>query len=344
MLLKTQEKIKIGELAFLAGSFAVGLGIHFTSIQDFNDLLTGGVVEANLCGAIGCSPYIIDLLTTFRREVNTSDLQEIKKLYNQFITNVSDFSKKLNFNDPVSLFTMYQFMYRNGYVSKDNKSKYDIDMKDFSSLNGVDVIRGTGVCRSYASFLTDLFNERGMYSSNLLVNTTKDVLLNGDHLGNYPTREHSEQTKKMVDIVMKYTNMTGISNHVVTLVADEDNSFVFDPTNDLFLVKGENNRLLLANDQDYFMRISPTMYRFHYLLKSMNHLDKYSSVEEKLELPTVPYRVYRRMYLDALQKCKRNIEGFKDFYLTNQSLIEDITNLSNEQDGLIKRICPIIKK
>ena len=88
-----------------------------------------------------------------------------------------------------------------------------------------------------------------------------------------------------------------------------------------------------------------TLNTFHNLLgqfpDGINLIKKYHTFTK----PTISYEEYQKRYLETLKLCIQNEKLFQEFYHQNQKNIDEIYNLSQEQNGLIKRLIPInIKK
>lgn len=127
-------------------------------------------------------PRLVDIMLPTRIEFKTDDYKEIKNLYDKIINNLVSFFEEQNISDPVEIFTIYQFMYRNGYLSFNHNFNYDIDMKDLSRLNGTDLIRSTGVCKIITSFLTDVYKKMDYDSCNYFVKKIAKVISITNHL------------------------------------------------------------------------------------------------------------------------------------------------------------------
>ena len=85
---------------------------------------------------------MFDVCTSFRTQTITREYKELNELYKEVITSTGHLIKKFEFNDPISIFAVYIYMYRSGYLSNDKCFEYSTNMKDFSRLFGLDVIRG----------------------------------------------------------------------------------------------------------------------------------------------------------------------------------------------------------
>ena len=181
----------------------------------------------------------------------------MKNMYNKIISNLAEFLKKQNLTEPIEVFTIYQFMLRNGFLSQNKHFEYNFDMKDLSKLLGADVIRGTGVCRTIASFLTDVYKELGYNSSNLIVSVNYDALNNIERLGNYPRKVSNPKTKKLLKTGMNTLTNLSIPDHLITLLEKDNKIYILDPTNDGIFKKGKDNKnLILPNNEKETIKIS----------------------------------------------------------------------------------------
>lgn len=346
MKLKDLEKIKLIETALMLG-IPLGMILFTGNPENASQAATWQEAITNqipnnflLYSTLSTIPRLTDCLITARIEPTTEDYKQIKNLYNNIITNLANFLKEQNITDPVEIFTVYQFMYRNGYLSYNHNFNYDIDMKDLSKLNGVDVVRGTGVCRSISSFLTDLYKEMGYDSCNLLVNANRTVLNNIDRQGNYPKWKINKKTSGFVKTISKLSGVIPMSNHLITLVEKDGKTYVFDPTNDAFLIKGKNNELILPHQKDGRMKISYFVNCVHKILGQTGALKSKTQIEEHLQNPTIDYETYTEIYKNTLIYIRNNISLFQQFYENNNSLYLELFQKINVQSGLISRLYP----
>ena len=346
MKLKDLEKIKLLETALMLG-IPMGMMILSNNPESVSHAETLREAMLNklpdnfeLYTTLAAIPRLTDALIAARLEPLTEDYKQLKNLYNNIIINLANFLKEQNITDPVEIFTVYQFMYRNGYLSYNHNFNYDIDMKDLYKLNGADVVRGTGVCRSISSFLTDLYKEMGYDSCNLLVNANRTVLNNIDRQGDYPKWKISKKTSGFVKTISKVSSVIPMSNHLITLLEKDGKTYVFDPTNDAFLIKGKNNELILPDQKDGRMKISYFMNCVHRILGQTGNLKSKSQIEDYLQNPTIDYETYKEIYKNTLIYIRNNISLFQQFYENNNSLYLDLFQKINDQSGLTSRLYP----
>jgi hypothetical protein len=234
-------------------------------------------------------------------------------------------------------------MYRNGYLSFNHNFNYDIDMKDMAKLNGADVVRGTGVCRSIASFLTDLYKAMGYNASNLVVSANRTVLNNIDRQGDYPKWKISRKTNGFVKTISRFSDIVPISNHLINMVEKDGITYVFDPTNDAFLVKGGMNKFVLPEKKEGRMAFSYLQQLFARINGSMGDISSCWQLYNDLQNPTIDYEEYKSIYKKTLTFIKENKLMFEEFYSKNQQLYVELFEKLSSQSSLLLRMYPELK-
>lgn len=343
MKLKTQELIRQIELySYLGVSLATVLlnaNYDFQSINEINQFLQQNQIDMQQIRIFLSNLYSLDIMTSFRTQTLTEEYKQLDGLYKEIIKNTGEFYKNFGIDHPVCIFAMYVYMYRNGYFSYDKQFQYSTKMKDFARLNGLDVIRGYGVCRSIGSMLTDIYQGMNMTSYNLLVNTNAETISKFTKLCPTALTKDNKGTVNFVKFVTVFTKYIPLSNHLITMVEKENVNYIFDPTNDGFLCKGNGNCLVVANDSNYHMKKHNNIL-FTVLGQYSGGLDIHQQ-RQQLELPTISFEEYKSLYLQTLNLCLKNQDLFEKFYQDNYQYMHDIESISKEQSGYIKRLFPL---
>ena len=287
--------------------------------------------------------YNIDFITSFHTQTITSEYKEIKKNYNVVLKNIEILINELNFKDPVQIFSLYVYMYVNGYLSINKHFEYSSDMKDFSKMSGVDVIRGNGVCRSISGMLTDIYSQVGynsvalpVYANNSSIKNLQNLYYKSDNIS-MVVNGNSKTLVKFIEIL---TKIIPLSNHQITMVEKDNINYIFDPTNDGFLKRSKHNKLLVPESKDY-MNFKLFSYLLFDILGIYNNKNIYK-LYKQLSLPTITNSEYKKIYLESLKICKDNIDILEKFYNENSDIYNDICNISNKQRGIIGRLYPVI--
>lgn len=330
MEMKMQDNIRKVEII----SFIIASIIRENNI-DIN--LDNETIETiyDIAGTI----YYIDVITAGYTQRITKEYKELKEMYDEIIKNTSSMLKELNVSDPTTLFALYVYLYRSGYLSYNHLFKYSNNMKDFPLLQGIDVVRGTGVCRSISSFFTDLCIEQGLNASNISVNTTSATCRGLQKMSPIELAE-DKQSQKFVKTVSTLTKLIPLPNHLITLVEDNEMCYIFDPTNDGYLLPTAKNRLIVPSNPELSMTYRSRMQSIQRLYGIME-LQSNRRIQKVLKLPSISEEVFSSKYIEALKLCKNQLL-FEKLYQDNYELYKGIYEISEEQKDLIRRLIPII--
>ena len=136
--------------------------------------------------------------------------------YNNIINNVANLIKKLNISNPDDIFYLVSLLIQSGELSIDKTFCYDNENAwDIRGYGGIDVLKGTAVCRHEAALLSDILNKCG-YDSSVVIN--------------------SFSTNNIED---KY--------HTVVFLYDDDSYKIYDPTNSCTGFNNEKLEIYLTN-------------------------------------------------------------------------------------------------
>lgn len=288
------------------------------------------------------APFAIGTVVQFYAEKVTDEYKDLKIYYDKIIDNFISFANSLDLKDPIEIFSLYVYMYRGGYLSYNHQFTYDTDMKDLSLLNGLDVIRGTGVCRSITSMLTDIYQKMGLRSSNLSVNTDRKTIQGLSHL--CPLKlEKSEKGGKFAKIIGDFTKVIKLPNHLITIVDDTNYSYPLDPTNDGILYPSKFGKLRVHNNPKLGMQNYVSILTLQSLIGNFTNPNKIPGVLKQLSMDTVELSTFEFLYRSTLKSIERNQEELEQFYSENKNLYEQIYLESENINSLIGRTIPVIK-
>ena len=98
----------------------------------------------------------------------TKDIKEIRSLYQEFITNYNKLNRIFDLNNPIQIYTMFNYLLYKGYLSIDKNFEFsNKEARDIKGLYGTNVISGKAVCRHISAMLTDILNNYGIESNQL---------------------------------------------------------------------------------------------------------------------------------------------------------------------------------
>lgn len=116
------------------------------------------------------SAALYAFLVFSRLENYTKEMVTIKSAYGEVLDNYANLMNKFDLNNPIQISTMHANMVEDGYLSVNNKFKFDRkNVYDYNGINGANIINGHGVCRHYAALLSDLLNRMNIDAFNLTV-------------------------------------------------------------------------------------------------------------------------------------------------------------------------------
>lgn len=310
--------------------------------------LSHSYVDASLISyALSAFGYyeVISLYTNNNKE-KTIDGKEVLKLYREFIRRYGKLNRELELDNPIEIFTLFNYLYNNGYLSKDKKFKYNLDAKTYNvgALLGANVIAGEGVCRHISGMLSDIMNENNIDSINL------SVYLNNYFISYEPSYLVSNRQKELFDwakanVLDKnfYGRTSGIigqsipqpvliekvdynllgkisGNHAITYVRDNDINYYLDPTSGNILRMNPIDNKLYSSSEVLKIKspgaklIVSDKTRYKELFDKSKEYTGGISLEEESEL-------IKKAHLTI----EDNQDIFEDFYNNNKELYSEIT-------------------
>ena len=276
----------------------------------------------------------------------TTDVKELREMYNLFVKNYNKLNKAFDFNDPLQIQTLYYFLYRNGYLSVNhefifkNKAKSDT----IPSILGTDIINGKGVCRNISGLFSDILNDYGIEAYNIgvfingyyvlqsrsLLKSTKDDLkkwiderlpegLRKDiELCSIDNLKDEYYKLKIVDRDLKpILKLTG--NHAITYAFNEGKEYFLDPTQESMYRKGVDGK---AYDQSSKVEINKLSSRIF-----LGDEDRYNNLMSRLRLmyPTITHEEEYETIRKVKKLIDENKDMFERFHQENEELINDIS-------------------
>ena len=79
--------------------------------------------------------------------------------YKLFLKRYKVLNDELFFKEPISIYALFVYMYKNGFLSKDKSIEFKVFYKkylDIINLYGTNILSGKGVCRHIGSMLIDI--------------------------------------------------------------------------------------------------------------------------------------------------------------------------------------------
>ena len=283
----------------------------------------------------------------------TKDIKQIRELYNYFINNYNKLNKIFDLNNPVEIYTMFNYLLYKGYLSKNKEFQFSgKQARDLKGLSGAEVITGKAVCRHISGMLTDILNGYGIESSQLGVylrdysinikileeqKHTKEELVNWVRM--HITDEQTyEFVMKRIDELIDNRNQNieissemiddknilkrKVGNHAISFAFKDGKSYFLDPTQTRIYRMKESNESTLYDSKcdDIPMRLKSSIV--------LNNLKDYLQMKKRLANPSLSITAEEEQALvkATLDKCKNNMDIFEQFYVDNCELYDDISS------------------
>lgn len=341
MKIRHIENVRLVMLAsYIAAKVFVGNDdTIFREVNEF--LLSNGISMKDITPYMSLA-YNASVLTGFNLEQICKDYDRIDTFYNAVINNIAELIEAFGIEkDPVKVFALYVYLYRSGYLSVNKEFKYSTDMKDLPMLGGVDVVRGRGVCRSISSMFTDVCNSVGLTASNVCVKVKPNMLKMSEDLS-LRGLDSEVRGKKFAKIIGKVTTVLPIGNHLITAIEHDNQTGMYDPTNDVFMHVIGSRKYGFVNNTSATMSYSFTSNIVPRIFGQMNtevdvvHL-RMLSMKQRLA-----YEEYKVIYDEINKFIKENEYIFEEFYKINLPYMREIEKLTKDQHSMVKRMFPIV--
>lgn len=287
-----------------------------TTLIDFNPIFCPMIIPPFL--------YITKAATNMFNIINTLGIDMKENAYNSLeylkfekkyfllIDKLKKMLQAISVDEPMEIFAVYYYLVLNGYLSVDHE--FYADNKDLFYHNlGSSIFSGVGVCRNLSPFLTDLLREYDYesYTIQMHLQNTKIFRLSDD----YYTSTFSDDIEDENDKLKNYRRKnTSDYNHVSTLLADKDKSFIMDPMNNTFYTLEKSGVFPYGNIDSSI----PTN------LKKECLYHKNAKICGNLSSNNLETKQLVSQYNAARQKCETYASMFEYFYLENRELYREL--------------------
>ncbi len=244
------------------------------------------------------------------------------KGYKAIVRDFSEFLKEEDINDVQNIYEYYNYAMWNGYFSKDHKLQYSMDRNYFADNNGMSIMSGSAVCLNYADMLSLIFKEMGFNSYvSMCYIDPENLSVERIRTDASIERKIDASGSAIFDnaIIKSITKLTG--NHAVTCVESNGETYIFDPTNLIYLNKTGFNDVEIINGEGKF----DLRYYTSLLFDNINICKLI--IEKNTE-------GYNKEVLEK-QEIKIDIESLEEFYNKEKDNIEKVDNSNDRNFNMI---------
>ena len=242
--------------------------------------------------------------------------------YKQFLKRYKVLNDELSFKEPISIYALFVYMYKNGFLSKDKSIEFKVFYKeylDMINLRGANIFNGKGVCRHIGSMLTDILRESDIESYNYS-NLCSVPLLYG-MVQKYYKDVYNYQGK--LDYVMNHYLVRFLkvnyiyAPHLISYASYDGKNYFLDPTQerildsiDLGITDDKGVMLPIFKDNGYFDLLENRK-RMCDLINQNNKPLSNEEVQDILNESNAKILLHKDMY--------------EDFYNENKAFYEDMS-------------------
>lgn len=231
-------------------------------------------------------------------------------------------NEELSFKEPISIYTLFVYMYKNGFLSKDKKIEFKVFYKkylDMINLYGANIFNGKGVCRHIGSMLTDILKESNIESYNYS-NLCSVPLLYG-LIQKYYKDVYNYQGK--LDYVMnrflvRFLKVNYIyAPHLISYASYDGKNYFLDPTNERVLDSFEFG---ITDDKGVMLPIFKGNGRYDLLNDRKRMCDLINKNNN-----TLPNEEVQDILNESNAKILLHKDMCEDFYNENKAFYEDMS-------------------
>ncbi len=217
--------------------------------------------------------------------------KKVAFLYDNILNNYVNLQKSLGFDNPLSMYSLYCFMYSNGFLSRYHCFYGKTDVYNCEISLGLNVIFGEGCCRHIACLFDDILKKTEMRGYQL----------------NVYNESYAEKMKNK-SFAHKFAKIVG--NHVINAVLYDRLVYYFDPTyHRIYTLNGD-----VLSDDEMSYRLKKSYFHFQ------NGVS-YRMFDEIISMPDYDGG-YDEFYDDMLVYMD-NEDIFEDFYNDNYRMYRE---------------------
>lgn len=242
--------------------------------------------------------------------------------YKQFLKRYKVLNDELSFKEPISIYALFVYMYKNGFLSKDKSIEFKVFYKeylDMINLRGANIFNGKGVCRHIGSMLTDILRESDIESYNYS-NLCSVPLLYG-MVQKYYKDVYNYQGK--LDYVMNHYLVRFLkvnyiyAPHLISYASYDGKNYFLDPTQERIL---DSFDLGITDDKGVMLPIFKGNGRYDLLENRKRMCDLINQNNKPLSNEEV-----QDILNESNAKILLHKDMYEDFYNENKAFYEDMS-------------------
>ncbi|MBR2828215.1 MAG: hypothetical protein IKE70_03190 [Bacilli bacterium] len=293
---------------------------------------------------------IYQLYENHDNKIQQERKKELLKYYKEFLLNYKKLNQEFELKNPLEIFTLYEYLLYNGYLSKNKIFQYgEKKVKDIDSLLALDIINGKGVCRHTSSLLSDILLEEGIKAEPIIITVNNDLGIEYEEIEDRNREEIFNWLKERLineekiyeiyhDILNSIPDDKGailsfekdrrrslkdlfLGNHEITYSIYDNKRYLLDPTNYYLFHFDEKNKKVIVNHEIKFpIHYKETKFLMNAQRNYPNLLPTFSD-----SLDSLSYEEEREIIKRTKKKYNRNLDLLEKFYLDNKDIYSEIS-------------------
>ncbi len=242
--------------------------------------------------------------------------------YKAFLERYKVLNEELSFKEPISIYALFVYMYKNGFLSKDKSIEFKVFYKkylDMINLYGTNIFSGKGVCRHIGSMLTDVLRENGIESYHYC-NWCSVPLLYA-LVQKYYKDVYNYQGKLdyvMNNYLVRFLKVNYIyAPHLISYASYDGKNYFLDPTQERVLDSFEFG---ITDDKGVMLPIFKGNGRYD-LLKDRKRMCDLINKNNN----TLPNEEVQDILNESNAKILLHKDMYEDFYNENKAFYEDMS-------------------
>lgn len=285
----------------------------------------------------------IKALQLYAEVIDCSEYLEIyQDAWDKYQTNLNKYAwlaKDLKIDNSLELAHLFAYLLWNGYLSSSKVNTYSIrNRMMIPNMHAFDVVNGIGCCLEYSEFLRDFLRVCGKKASmigcrvpdklvvNYILNIDRKVIEeNGNFIELLP---HAVMLKKL---------LSKTSNHMVTLIEDDERLYLYDVTN-LCVLNFDDK--MFATTVDDFNEYRINLFSTLRLFPNCDQDNLFEKILEDELLPRFSREDVIVSYEKVMKIIQDNILMIEDAYQDihdDLQFITDYTKAVNNINSFVKK-------
>ncbi|MDD5836333.1 MAG: hypothetical protein PUD34_03905 [bacterium] len=255
-------------------------------------------------------------------ESYTTDFNNLRTLYQEFLINYRALLQQLSLTDPVEIYALFSYMLHQGYLSVNSQFIIQNIHSNINGLYGSQVLCNQACCRHISSLLVDVFKSMGYasgiycgyYAPNKNGSISDALDISKFNLPNYQLeRPTAEISKSLFQSILEEC----FGNHAITYVTNNQKIYFFDP-NEILLYTPLKDKMTLTDGVGTlkFRRLMSTQ-----INADSSQLQKDLAQNYEPNLLLTQYAQIARVW----PSFQENNDELSKFYSDNNHLYQEIT-------------------